>query len=149
MGEVAQPLGDAARVGLDTAVLIYYVEPESPFSSAARQVLTAIRSGNVVAVASTILLSELTVLPYRQHHYHLAARYETTVVGFPNLDIVPVERETARFAARIRAEYGFRLPDAIHLATAVQHGADTFITNDHHLQRFSDLSVMLLSDFIH
>lgn len=149
MGEVAHPLGAASRVGLDSAVLIYYVESDFAFSSVARQVLTAIWNGDVDAVASTILLSELTVLPYRQHRYHLAARYETTIVNFPNLDVLPVDRDTARLAARIRAEYGFRLPDAIHLATAVQHGADTFITNDRSLQRFSDLSVMLLSDFIH
>lgn len=68
--------------------MIYYVEPDSVFSSVARQVLAAIRNGEIVAVASTILLSELTVLPYRQRRHNLAARYETTLVTFPNLDVL-------------------------------------------------------------
>lgn len=44
-------------------------------------------------------------------------------------------------ATDIRAHYGFKTPDAIHLAAAVVSGCDVFLTNDHRLDRFSDLAV--------
>jgi predicted nucleic acid-binding protein len=47
-------------------------------------------------------------------------------------------------AAEIRAQYGFKTPDAIHLAAAVVSGGDAFLTNDHRLDRFADIAVETL-----
>jgi predicted nucleic acid-binding protein len=44
----------------------------------------------------------------------------------------------------IRAHYGFKTPDAIHLAAAVVAGCEVFLTNDHRLDRFSDLTVEIV-----
>ncbi len=32
--------------------------------------------------------------------------------------------------ARLRAVHPFKLPDALHLATAIEHGCGLFLTND-------------------
>lgn len=149
MEEVAHgfPLGH--RVGLDTSIMIYYMEGDERFSDVSRLILESIADGTLRAVASTLLMAEFIVLPFRKNRNDLAARYEHTLLTFPNLRIYQVDRHIARTAARIRAHYGFRLPDAIHLATAVQSDADVFITNDRRLQRFTELRVHLLSDFVH
>ena len=44
-------------------------------------------------------------------------------------------------ATDIRARYGFRTPDAMHLAAAVVSGCDVFLTNDHRLDRFPDIAM--------
>jgi uncharacterized protein len=44
-------------------------------------------------------------------------------------------------ATDIRARYGFRTPDAIHLAAAVVSGCDVFLTNDYRLNRFPDVAM--------
>jgi predicted nucleic acid-binding protein len=47
-------------------------------------------------------------------------------------------------ATAIRAQYGFKTPDAIHLAAAVPSGCDVFLTNDHRLDRFPDITIEIV-----
>ena len=51
-----------------------------------------------------------------------------------------MSREVIDHAAEIRAKYGFRTPDAIHLAAAVVSSCDVFLTNHHRLDRFTDIT---------
>ena len=44
-------------------------------------------------------------------------------------------------ATEIWAQYGFKTPDAIHLAAAVASGCNVFLTNDHRLDRFTDITI--------
>lgn len=50
----------------------------------------------------------------------------------PHLITVPVDDVVCVKAGQLRADYGksLRLPDALHLATALFANADIFITND-------------------
>jgi predicted nucleic acid-binding protein len=55
--------------------------------------------------------------------------------------IVPLSRQVVDRATAIRAQYGFKTPDALHLAAAVEAPCDVFLTNDHRLDRFQGLIV--------
>ena len=57
-----------------------------------------------------------------------------------------VDRTITVEAARIRREYGFRLPDSIQLATALFGKANALITNDERLKKFKELKVINLKD---
>jgi predicted nucleic acid-binding protein len=46
------------------------------------------------------------------------------------LDLRPVDAAIARLATALAADHGLRAIDAVHLATAVNAGADRFITNN-------------------
>jgi predicted nucleic acid-binding protein len=59
-------------------------------------------------------------------------------------EIVALSREVMDRATAIRGQYGFKTPDAIHLAAAVISGCDVFLTNDHRLNRFPDIAVEVL-----
>jgi predicted nucleic acid-binding protein len=63
----------------------------------------------------------------------------------PNLTILEVNRAIVKTASEIRRTYGFRLADAVQLATAVHEKADVFITNDQRLKHFKPLRVIPLS----
>lgn len=52
----------------------------------------------------------------------------------------------ANQAARLRASYNLRLPDALQVATAVYAGCDAFLTNDRQLQRVQELQVIVLEE---
>ncbi|MGH8006021.1 MAG: type II toxin-antitoxin system VapC family toxin, partial [Candidatus Binatia bacterium] len=54
---------------------------------------------------------------------------------------VSLSSEIMERAAEVRAKYGFKTPDAIHLGAAVVSGCEVFLTNDHRLDRFAELSV--------
>ena len=44
----------------------------------------------------------------------------------------------------LRAQYGFKTPDALHLAAAVIHGCDRFLTNDARLTVCTALPIDIL-----
>jgi len=47
--------------------------------------------------------------------------------------------------ARTRATHNFKPLDALHLATAVEHGCGLFLTNDTQLRSFPDILVEVLT----
>ena len=48
-----------------------------------------------------------------------------------------IDREIARQAARLQAEYQIRPPDALQISACLVHGAQNFITNDRKPGRLS------------
>jgi predicted nucleic acid-binding protein len=78
-------------------------------------------------IGSTVLIPELLTKPIREQRTEELRR-----LGFflARLDLRPVDRAVASLAAALGARYRLRAADAIHLATAVHHGADRFITNN-------------------
>ena len=71
---------------------------------------------------------------------------EKLFLDTPNLSTFEVNQEIAVNAAKIRRKYGFRLPDAIQLATAKLNKAKAFISNDERLKRFKELNVILINE---
>jgi predicted nucleic acid-binding protein len=72
------------------------------------------------------------------------------VQSLPNTRLVPTGYDIAREAARLRAGYGLRVPDALLLATALREDAQAFLTNDTKLRRLKaeGLIVMVLADYV-
>jgi predicted nucleic acid-binding protein len=83
---------------------------------------------------------ECRVKPLRDGNADLLKDYDQF---FQNAvaEIIPLTREVIDRATEIRAPYGFKTPDAIHLTAAVVSGCDAFFTNDHRLDRFSDIAL--------
>src|SRR5207248_6090877 len=46
----------------------------------------------------------------------------------------------------LRRAYGFRIPDAIQLATCLYQKVDLFITNDRRLKTYKEIPIILLSE---
>jgi predicted nucleic acid-binding protein len=63
----------------------------------------------------------------------------------PDLSVLSVSSAVCDRAARIRARYGFKPLDALHLAAAVEHCCARFLTNDAQMKRFPDVLVEVLS----
>ncbi len=62
-----------------------------------------------------------------------------------DVEVVPITPAVCDRAAVIRARHGFRPMDALHLAAAIQHGCQRFLTYDSRLSAFPDITVDLLS----
>ena len=105
--------------------------------------------GKFKGVTSTIKLMELTVLPWRMGHENVAREYEAVLVNFPNLAIVDIDRNVARLAAKLRADYNVTPADALQVAASLQAGAKAFLTNDKRLSGFQTLiEILILDDFV-
>ena len=137
------------RIGLDTTVLIYALEPPSPFNAAAQAVLAAVDQGLLNAVVSTLLIAELLVRPYRAGEEKLVAGYLRYFETSTHLDVIAPGVSICRLAAQLRASTtALKLPDAIHIATALESNASAFVTNDASLRSTGPLKVIQLADMV-
>ena len=113
-----------------TAFHLYLMENDERYEAPLDRFFSAMDEGRFRVIASTIVLAEVLVKPYRLEQWEIAKKYELIFEGIPHLSQLPVDRKIARTAAKLRAAHSLLTPDAVHLATAVTSEADFFLTND-------------------
>lgn len=124
------------RIYFDACVVIYLVEEHLTFAPLietrlAQQAQTA----EVVIQVSALTEMECLVLPLRKQNQPLLDKFR---LWFEQVEVLPVEREIFRQAARLRADFAsLKTPDALHLATALHYGSDEFWTHDNRLTHIS------------
>lgn len=95
-------------------------------------------------VTSHITLLEVLVHPLRKGREDLAREYRDILLRSPGLTALSLDEVIAEEAARLRAVYGVRTPDAIQLATARIGGASFFLTNDAELPALPGISILVV-----
>ncbi len=133
-------------VGLDTAPLIYFLEQSPKYVSIVRPFFQALDRDDAKAVTSVLTLLEVLIHPLRRGDTKLAAQYRRILLNAKGLTTVPLVPDVAEEAARLRATYNLRTPDAIQVATALWHGASFFFTNDARLPAIPDLRMLVLDE---
>jgi predicted nucleic acid-binding protein len=133
------------RIGLDTNLLIYFIESHPEYHSLARTVLDAIEAGRNTGVCSTLSLLEVLIEPYRRDNEELVNQFYGLLTTYPGVTWVELSTEIADLAARIRAQHRLKTPDSIVLASAIHAGATGFVGNDIQMARVPDIEVLVLS----
>jgi predicted nucleic acid-binding protein len=93
-----------------------------------------IETGEVAAVTSELTLAEVLVKPIEAGRTDLARAYEEMIAPSAWLSVVAVERAILVHAARLGPEFGLKLADAIHVASAVAAGCHVFLSDDRRLK---------------
>ncbi len=131
-------------VGLDTAPLIYFIEKHAGRSAKLRPFFAAAERQDFRVVTSFVTLLEVLVQPLRTGRDDIAREYREIILRSPSLTALPLDENIVEEAARLRALYGVKTPDAIQLATAKVGGATFFLTNDGDLPVLPDMSILVL-----
>jgi predicted nucleic acid-binding protein len=149
MGRLSKRLGSISKVGLDTTVFIYHFEAHPIYSPLTRELLSEIEKGVRKGITSTITLMEIIVKPLSLGRNDVARKYEALLMNFPNMEVVDLDRDVIREAARLRAKYRLRPPDALQVSACLLGGVGAFISNDRHLGRLKEKSdIVILDDLI-
>lgn len=115
------------KIYLDSCIAIYLVE-EHPAYCTPLENLLAERDGIVCYSPLTEL--ECLVLPLRLKRNDLLDKFSR----FFSLNLkLEIPDTVYQQATRLRAEFGIKTPDALHLATAIFHECTEFWTNDDRL----------------
>lgn len=130
-------------LGLDTNVLIYYLQAHPKFGPFAKKIFSELASNKVTAVTSILTLAEVLAFGGTKDEINKTQDY---LFSIPNLSFISVGVRIAQVAAGIRREIRFSLPDSIQLATVLDSKAQVFITNDTRLKKFKACQVLLLSE---
>lgn len=132
-------LPQGATVVVDTAPFIYVLEDHAEFAPLFTGLFEAAAARQVHIALSTVTLAEVLTGPYKAGLTALAKRYEK---AFSAYTLVPVSPTIAVLAAQLRAQYRLKLPDALQLATALDLGADAFVTHDRDFSQVTGLTVL-------
>jgi len=87
---------------------------------------------------------EVLVHPFRRGDSELAQQYRDILLNVDGMTTIPMSRDIAEEAARLRGIYNIRTPDAIQIATSLLEGASFFLTNDTRLASIPGLKVLIL-----
>ena len=134
------------KIYLDANIIIYLMEGFEPFTPILSSLLKAIEAGQITCVTSEMTVAEVLVRPFKQDAVELVKVYTDALNDKRLLTLQPVAYQTLMDAAFVRAETGMKLPDAIHVATAVQSGCDIFLTNDKGIKTPKSLKLMSLDE---
>lgn len=145
MGLVSS-LSSADTVALDTNLFILAYGRKDFLGDLARDFLDNLKTLSPKIIISVLVFEEFLVQIYKRKLEKNISGYEDFITIGGLATVLEVDREIARYAAKLRSEYpSLRTPDAIHLASAIKGGAKVFITTDKRIPRKLDnLKVIVL-----
>src|SRR5258705_5075727 len=117
---------------LDTCLLIYLIERHSRWGERVASAVAGI--SNERFAISPLVKCECLVAPLKRGDPVLQRAYSDRFALFVSLDL---PEAVYLEAAGIRARFGLKTPDALHLACAQHHCCDALWTNDDRLAQAS------------
>lgn len=146
MGTVIEKIKHYKTVALDTNLLIYLMEKHPVYLDEVAALFKMIETGNLLAVSSILLLTEILIKPLKDNNRILISQYKAFISTFPNLKLRNVDYDISISTAKVRAKYGLRIPDAVFIATAIEEKAEAYITNDTRLNCVKEIIIVQLSN---
>jgi predicted nucleic acid-binding protein len=144
MGRLSLTSGQ--RIYLDSNILIHLVEGLDGFEAQLDVLSGALDRGGVTAVTSELSLAETLVKPLALGATLITQQFKELIQTKSMMTVVPITRSILIAAADVRAKFRLKLPDAIHVATALAAGCDAFVTQDSDFKSKLPISVAALSD---
>jgi predicted nucleic acid-binding protein len=136
------------KIALDSSVFIYQIGANPKYLPATGPVFTWLVHRDSRAVTSTVTMTELLVVPYRDSDQQRVDEFYGLLSTYPNLEWIAPNLEVADMAARMRAVHRMRTPDALLSATAVYAQVTGLITNDAIFQRVDLFETLLLDSLL-
>ncbi len=136
------------RVYLDTNILIYAFEGGGPDKGRLSELLAG-NDGTRPAYlfTSELTLAEVLVHPLSHNDVHLVQSYDNVLNNSAILTTCPIDRTVLWHAAVLRSHYSaLKLPDAIHLSTAMRLRCTHFLSADTGLGQSYDLPHATFND---
>jgi predicted nucleic acid-binding protein len=147
MRGIYDALSGVRILGFDSDCIIYFVDPNPEFDQRMTAIFQEVVSGKIVGLTSALTLTEGLVHPLRNGDAATAQRYRDLLLNSSDFQVLPISAEIAEIAADLRARYNLRTPDALQVATALDAGCDTFLTNNgKHFRRVTELNVLILNE---
>jgi predicted nucleic acid-binding protein len=121
------------RVYVDSNVLIYSVEGVPPTAEPAKRLIKTLRDRRSALFTSEIALAEVLAPSKRRGALplHIKRRvYLDLLIWSGAVSLVPITREILIRTADLRKTLSLKLPDAIHLISAIQSSCAFFVSGD-------------------
>lgn len=136
-------------VGLDSMMFLYHFADDPTYAPLTEVAFSLMEQGKLKAVTTSVSVAEVFVRAEEKKDQITIAGYERFFHTLPNLDILSIDWNIARLAAKIRGDYrSIRLPDALQLAGPIVKQYPIFLTNDEKLKKVKEITVVVLDDYL-
>jgi predicted nucleic acid-binding protein len=122
-------------VVLDTNVLLNAKNVDEQYSAHSLQILDAVENGLIQGVISIISIAELCTGYYFKEDMRGKEEFLAHLISTRGFLVTDLDLEISDTAAKIRADSGLKLPDAIIIATGLAKGAQYIVTHDKELKK--------------
>ncbi|MCU0755218.1 MAG: PIN domain-containing protein [Xanthomonadales bacterium] len=139
MGLTLDALPDGALLLVDSAPIIYVLESHRQFAARFEPVFQRHAAGRLRLAVTTVTLVEVMTGPLRAGEEALARRYRAALESW---QVVDLTADIAESAARLRAQYGLKLPDAVQLASALAINAAALVTHDRDFSKVRGIPIL-------
>ena len=123
---------------LDANIFIYSTINTQELGKSARLLLGKIQQGEEKAITSALTYDEV-FWAIKKYNVDLAFEACEALLNFPNLEIVPADRELTLSALQLIRECHLAPRDALHAASAIAKKADFIVTTDPHFAKVKEL----------
>ena len=138
----------AKKAYFDTNVFIYLIENSPEYQSIITQLIQHLEATQCQIYTSDLTLAECLVKPFADNDISSQECYKESIKNSDFLIVKKVSRNVLIEASRLRSFVKNKLPDSIHLATALQCGCDIFVGNDKKLKISDEIEKIIISDFL-
>lgn len=132
------------RVYFDTNIFIYILENHSEFGETCLSVVQSGADKELDGYSGDLVLAELLVKPLKDNNARAVKAVKDLFTEETRIELLPHTRSAFITAAHLRANHKIKLPDALHLATAIENHIEIFLTNDRDIPRVPEITVMTL-----
>lgn len=125
-----------ARIYIDSNIFISFLEGMPEKSETLRPLFEKLRERRGVAVTSELTLAEVLIGPAKNRNPLLRRAYLDLIVFGDYFELWPISRDVLYESVRLRVVHKgthdklLRLPDAIHLVSAIQTRCRFFVSDD-------------------
>jgi len=136
----------AKKAYFDTNIFIYLFEDHPKYQNQISELIEHLDSIGCQIISSEMSLAECLVKPYADDDTGSIELYTENLQTSDFLKMSPVSRDVLIQASSLRASLKNKMPDSIHVATAVIEQCDVFIGNDTGIKTPETLTNIILSE---
>jgi predicted nucleic acid-binding protein len=122
-------------VVLDTNILLNAKNVDEQYSTHSLQILDAVEDGLIQGVISIISITELCTGYYFKKDRKGKEEFLAHLISTRGFVVADLDLGIADEAAKIRADAGLKLPDAVIIATGLAKGAQYIVTHNKELKK--------------
>lgn len=131
-------------VYFDANIFIYLLENHPDWGEICLSVVQSAVDKELNGYSGDMVLAELLVKPLKENNAKAVKAVKDLFSEETRIALLPHRRSTFEAAAHLRANYKIKLPDALHIATAVENHLEIFLTNDREIPAVNDITVLHL-----
>jgi predicted nucleic acid-binding protein len=135
-------------VYFDTNIFIYAIDGHEEYQDLLQNIFEYIAENKMLVITSELTLAECLVKPMRDENREAIGQYTNHIKTSELLKVKAVSRNILISSADARNKLGLKLPDAIHMATAIDQECKTFVTNDRKLTAPEGMERIYIKDLL-